>query len=75
MENHNSSSKKRKMCDRRSDQEDEKDRIREVVGRLGEELQQKMQAELEQLAASLLSKMDMDRDRRRNNTGKQKWIK
>ena len=44
--------------------------INDVIGKIGEELQQKMQRELQQLSASLLSKLTMDREEKRRNTGK-----
>ena len=69
MINHNSKSRKRKMSDRREKEEEER-MINDVIGKIGEELQQKVQRELEQLSASLLSKLTMDREEKRRNTGK-----
>ena len=69
MINHNSKSRKRKMSDRREKEEEER-MINDVIGKIGEELQQKMQRELQQLSASLLSKLTMDREEKRRNTGK-----
>ena len=69
MINHNSKSRKRKMSDRREKEEEER-MINDVIGKIGEELQQKVQRELQQLSASLLSKLTMDREEKRRNTGK-----
>ena len=71
MINHNSKSRKRKMSDRREKEEEER-MINDVIGKIGEELQQKVQRELEQLSASLLSKLTMDREEKRRNKGKQR---
>ena len=57
------------MSDRREKEEEER-MINDVIGKIGEELQQKMQRELQQLSASLLSKLTMDREEKRRNTGK-----
>ena len=57
------------MSDRREKEEEER-MINDVIGKIGEELQQKVQRELEQLSASLLSKLTMDREEKRRNTGK-----
>ena len=71
MKSHNSprkSGNKRKMCDRRNDEEEEKERIRDVMGKLEEELKEDMRHKLEQLSASLLVKLEKDREKR-NKTG------
>ena len=57
------------MSDRREKEEEER-MINDVIDKIGEELQQKMQRELQQLSASLLSKLTMDREEKRRNTGK-----
>ena len=57
------------MSDRREKEEEER-MINDVIGKIGEELQQKMQRELQQLSTSLLSKLTMDREEKRRNTGK-----
>ena len=59
------------MSDRREKEEEER-MINDVIGKIGEELQQKVQRELEQLSASLLSKLTMDREEKRRNKGKQR---
>ena len=69
MINHNSKSRKRKMSDRREKEEEER-MINDVIDKIGEELQQKMQREMQLLSASLLSKLTMDREEKRRNTGK-----
>ena len=73
MKIHNSPSKagnKRKMCDRRDeDGEEERKEIRDVVGKLEEELKEEMKQRLEQLSASLLVKLEKDRQEKRNKIG------
>ena len=73
MKSHNSPSKsgnKRKMCDRRDeDGEEERKEIRDVVGKLEEELKEEMKLRLEQLSASLLVKLEKDRQEKRNKIG------
>ena len=59
------------MSDRREKEEEER-MINDVIGKIGEELQQKMQREMQLLSASLLSKLTMDREEKRRNTGKVK---
>ena len=71
MINHNSRSRKRKMSDGREKEEEER-MVNDIMGKLGEELQQKMQREMQLLSASLLSKLTMDREEKRRNTGKVK---
>ena len=73
MKSHNSprkSGNKRKMCDRRDeDGEEERQEIKDVVGKLEEELKEEMKQRLEQLSASLLIKLEKDRQEKRNKIG------
>ena len=73
MKSHNSprkSGNKRKMCDRRDeDGEEERQEIKDVVGKLEEELKEEMKLRLEQLSASLLIKLEKDRQEKRNKIG------
>ena len=59
------------MSDGREKEEEER-MVNDIMGKLGEELQQKMQREMQLLSASLLSKLTMDREEKRRNTGKVK---
>ena len=73
MKNHNSTSKsgnKRKMSDRRNEEgEEEKRQIKDVMDKLEEELKGEMKQRLEQLSASLIVKLEKDREEKRNKTG------
>ena len=57
------------MSDKRTEIEEERQRIMAVVAGLEEELQSKMKRELDQLSASLLEKLDRDREDKKRKTG------
>ena len=57
------------MSDKRAEIEEERQRIMAVVAGLEEELQSKMKRELDQLSASLLEKLDRDREDKKRKTG------